>query len=72
MAANANRKFLFVQNLGNAPLYINFTSAATTGSGSIELSQFASFILEGSFITTEQVNIIRSGGSNLAFTAKEG
>ncbi len=72
MASNANRKFFFIQNLGNAPIYFNFTSVATAGSGSIELSQFASFILEGSFISTEAINVIRSGGSNLAYTAKEG
>ncbi len=72
MAANASRRFLFIQNLGNAPIYINFTSAATVGAGSIELSQFASFVMEDSFITTEAVTVIRSGGANLAFTAKEG
>ncbi len=72
MAANASRKYLFIQNLGNAPIYINFTSAATVGSGSLELAQFASFVMDSSFVSTEQVNVIRSGGSNLAFTAKEG
>lgn len=72
MAANTNRKFFFIQNLGNAPVYINFTSAASVGSGSIALSQFGVFVMEESFISTEAVNIIRSGGSNLIFTAKEG
>ncbi len=72
MAANAARRYLFIQNLGNAPIYFNFTSAATVGAGSLELSQFASFSMEGSFVSTEAINIIRSGGSNLVFTAKEG
>ncbi len=72
MAANTARRFLFIQNISNAPIYFNFTSAASVGSGSIELSQFSSFVMEGSFVSTEAVNIIRSGGSNLAFTAKEG
>ncbi len=72
MPANNNRKYLFIQNIGNAPIYINFTSAATVGSGSIELAQFASFAMEGAFVSTEQINVIRSGGSNMIFTAKEG
>lgn len=72
MAANVSRKYIFIQNLGALPIYFNFTSTATAGGGSIALTSYASFTMEGTFISTEAINIIRSGSSDLTFTAKEG
>lgn len=72
IAANANRKYLMVQNLSGAKMYINFGAAASQGSGSIFLAaNGGSFTMEGEFLSTDQIFIIASANSS-AFTAKEG
>lgn len=71
MAANKDRRWLFIQNLSAGDIYINFTSAATIGGGSIKLASGGSpFFFEGSFISTEAVNVIGTG-AGLSYTAKE-
>lgn len=70
MPANLNRKYLFIQNIDDAIVWINFTSAATAGQASIELLPGAAFVLEGSSISTEAVNIV-SQSVNIPYTAKE-
>lgn len=71
-AINATRKYLFIQNIStSATIWINFTSAATAGSGSIELLPLASYALESSFITTELVTVLSTTAS-VAYSAKEG
>lgn len=72
MAANAARKYLFIQNIDSAiTQYINFTSAADVSANSIALLPFATFSLDGSYITTEQINIISASGTP-KYIAKEG
>jgi len=70
-AANSNRRYLLLQNISSATLWFNFTSAATTAQPSLQLPSGASFVMEGSFVSTEAVNII-GGTAGQAFVAKQG
>lgn len=71
-AANQSRRYFLIQNLsGTTPIYINFTSAATAGSGSIYLTPLGSYSMESSTISTEAINILATTAS-VSFTAKEG
>lgn len=71
IAANAARKYLFIQNVSNGEQWINFTASANTDQPSIRLTAGASFVMESNFISTEAVNIIKKSGGG-EFTAKEG
>jgi hypothetical protein len=71
--ANANRKYLFIQN-NSGPgndIWINFGAPATQSQPSILLPNKAAFVMECSFVSTQVVNVI---GANVgdAYTAKEG
>lgn len=70
MPENLNRKYLFIQNIDDAVIWINFTSTATAGQSSIELLPGAAFVLEGSSISTEAVNVV-SQSASIPYTAKE-
>lgn len=71
-AANLARKYFLMQNLDSAiTIYINFTSNADVSANSIALLPFATFVLEGSFMTTEAINVIAASGSP-KYAAKEG
>lgn len=73
MAANSNRKYILIQSTGSNGIWINFTSTAAAASPSILLSgQNSTFLMEGSFVSTEAIMVIRNGNSNQTFTAKEG
>jgi hypothetical protein len=70
-AANSQRRYLFIQNSSaSQTIYINFTSAATAGSGSIALAPLGSFVQESSFVTQEIVNVLATVAS-VPFTAKQ-
>lgn len=68
---NLLRKYLFIQNVSNGELWIDFTIDAVTDAPSIRLSPGDVFLMESNFITTEVVNIIRKAGSG-DYTLKEG
>lgn len=72
-AANAARRYLIVQNPPTATenLYINFTTAASTGAGSIGLIPGSAYTMESDFINTEAVTVIAATTGHV-FTAKEG
>lgn len=71
MAVNASRKYLIIQNLSSsATIYINFTSAATIGSGSLPLLPYATFAQESGFISTEAITVI-SATASVPYTAKQ-
>jgi hypothetical protein len=70
MASNSTRKYLVIQNVGTATIWINFTTAATTNQPSIELSQGASFSMDSNFVSTEAINVI-SATASVAYTAKQ-
>ena len=71
MATNANRKYLFIQNLDSTnTIYINFTSAASNGTGSLTLGPLASYVQESGFVTTEAITVLATVAS-VNFTAKQ-
>ena len=69
--ANTSRKYLIIQNLSAENLYINFTTTAVQGQPSLLLLPNGSFVMEGSFVSTEAVSII-GATTGSAFAAKEG
>lgn len=70
MAANASRKYLFIQNLSTENMWINLTTTATTGQPSIKLLPNGVFSMEGAFVSTESVSVI-AATTGSAYTAKE-
>lgn len=70
MAANLNRKYLFIQNIDDASIWINFGGAANNTPGNILITGGGSFVLEGSAITTQSIYVF-SEGKSIPYTAKE-
>lgn len=58
MAANINRRYLFIQNLSTVDLWINFSAPAIAGQPSLKLPPNSGFAMEGTFVTTEAVSVI--------------
>ena len=72
VASNLVRKYLFVQNLDTSTdLWIDFGATAVEASPSIKIPPSGSFVMEGSFISSQAVSIISSLTGHI-FTAKEG
>lgn len=71
MPANADRKYLLIQNVSAISLWINFNTDAVTSQPSVELVADGSFDMEGTFICTQSISIIGITASS-AFVAKEG
>jgi len=69
--ANTSRQYLFMQNISNGEIWFNFTTAATTDTPSIKLPKDSSFTMEGLFVSTEALNVIRNTG-NGKLVVKEG
>jgi hypothetical protein len=71
MAANPSRKYLLIENLSTtAPIYINFTSAATAGNGSYYIAPLGSIVQETGFVSTEAINVL-STSTSVPYTAKQ-
>lgn len=71
MAANSSRKYLLIENLSTTVnIYINFTSAATAGSGSYLLLPGGSIVQETGFVSTEAVTVLSTTAS-VPYTAKQ-
>jgi len=70
-AANANRKYLIIQNNSVETLWFNFTTTAVIGQPSMSLLPNGSFVMESSYVSTELVSII-GATTGSAFSAKEG
>jgi hypothetical protein len=63
---------LLIQNLSTtAFIYINFTSAASSGTGSIAIPPLGTYIQDGLWVSTELVTIA-SPTASVPFTAKQG
>lgn len=67
---NFYRRYLFIQNTGSTTIWINFTTAAVASQPSIQIVPGAAFVQEGSFVSTEAVNVLSTIAS-VAFTAKQ-
>lgn len=70
MAENLNRKYLFIQNVGTTTIWIDFTNSAVLTQPSISLDPGASFVMEGTSVSYEVINVI-SKGVSVPYTAKE-
>lgn len=79
MAANANRKYLLIQNPSTAAgqeiataesLWINFTTNATTARPSIEVVSGGSIVMD-KFVSTELISV-NAATAGHAWIAKEG
>lgn len=71
--ANPFRQYFFIENLdATNAIYINFTSAATAGAGSIKIAAGGgAFVMESGTISGEAIYVIAAAGTP-AYTAKEG
>lgn len=69
IASNSTRKYLFIQ-CQSGTIWINFGTTATTAQPSIRLNSGDVFVMEGSFIATDAVHAISTGGTR-DFAAKE-
>lgn len=72
MAALATRKYLMLQNVSDTAMWFNFTTTAVADSPSHFLSaNGGSFVMEGSFVSTEAISII-CATTGKKWSAKEG
>lgn len=71
LAANANRRYLMVENIGTGDATLNFGAAAVIGQGkplnAADASgrQGGSFAMEGSAVTTQAINAVSTAGTTL-------
>ena len=70
-AASATRKYLLVTNISTDTLWINFGIAAIQDQPSVPILTNGSFVMEGSFINNQAINII-GPNAGAKFTAKQG
>lgn len=70
LSAAKSRKYFMVQNTSSANLYINFTSAASAATGSIQIPPGGSFFQEGSFVSSELIAIF-GATTGQTFTSKD-
>lgn len=68
--ANANRRYLYIQNNSDTAMWCNFTTVAIVGQPSIQIAAGASFIMENSAVSTEAVNCIGTLAGK-SFTLKQ-
>lgn len=70
-AANSSRKYFYLQNVSDGNIWFNFGVAAVTTQPSLRLRPGETFTLDGSFISTQAINVISEVGSR-DYVAKEG
>jgi hypothetical protein len=70
-AANATRRYLFIQNIATEDLWFNFGTAAVADQPSVRLRPGDSFVMEGLFIDNQAIHII-GATTGSRFVAKEG
>lgn len=71
MAASANRRYLFFQNVSEIDLWINYGATnAVANQPSIKVGPDGSMVLEGSSISGERVSVFGTT-TGAAYTAKE-
>ncbi len=70
MDANVNRKYMFIENVSDADLWINFNTDANEDQPSLKIVASGSFVMESTFISTDSVSIIGAMVSQ-SYTAKE-
>lgn len=73
IAVNSARKYLFIRNPITATerLWFNFTTTAVADSPSIALDPGDTFVMEGTFVSTEAISVLAATTGH-KITAKEG
>ena len=71
VGALLGRKYLAIQNVSSGDLWFNFTNLATTSTPSFKLTANGSFVMDGTFVSSEAINIIGGTGGQ-GFTIKQG
>ncbi len=69
-AENRERRYLFIQNISDETMWINFGVAAVQDQPSVQLTAGASLTIDGGVISTQAVNIIGTTAGK-KFVAKE-
>lgn len=71
MQVNTARRYLFIENLDSTEdLWFNFNIPAVRSQPSVLIRPYGSFVMEGSFVSTEAISVIATTAAH-AFTAKE-
>ncbi len=70
MAANAARRYFMIQNVSDTIMWCNFTTAAVADQPSFQIAVGASFVMDGSVVSTEAINCI-GAVTGKSFTSKE-
>lgn len=71
MSSNASRKYLFIQNVSDTDMWINFGTTAVADQPSIKVEAGTAFAMESAFVSTQSISIICASISK-KFVAKEG
>ena len=69
-AANTSRKYLLIQNLSGADLWVNFGTAAVASQPSLRLPPGWSLVMRD-YVDTQAVSVV-GAATGQAYTAKEG
>lgn len=70
VATNATRKYLYIQNVSDTTMWINFTTTAVANQPSLSITAGSSFVMESTFVSTELVSVI-GATTGKAFTCKQ-
>lgn len=72
-AGTSFRKYFLIQNHhATDALWIDFGTAAVAASPSIKVLAGATFTMDGTFASTQAINVIRGGANDISYTAKQG
>jgi hypothetical protein len=72
LAANADRKYAFIQNLSDTIMYISFTNPAAANTGIILNPRGAAYEMNWNNMITEPIYAFHSGTGTKKLTAIEG
>jgi hypothetical protein len=71
LAANSSRKYLIIHNPSVNVMWFNFGTAAVSAAPSIRIGSGSTFVMEGSFVSTQAIHVIRAT-ANVDFSIGEG
>lgn len=69
-AARPGRAYLFIQNVSDSDMWVNFGATAVAAQPSIKLVAGASFVMEAGIVCDQAISVI-CATTGKAFTAKE-
>jgi hypothetical protein len=71
LAANTARRYLIIHNPSVNIVWVNFGTAAVDAPPSIRMGSNSTLVMEGSFVSTQDIHVIRAT-ANVTFTIGEG